>query len=48
VVQGGGRFLDDCMSGDRVVVFVLFVFGGRNGDKFLHADGSGTFLSFQV
>jgi hypothetical protein len=33
------------MSGDRVV-FVLFVFGGRNGDKFL-ADGREPFFLFR-
>jgi hypothetical protein len=42
VVRGGGRFLDDCMNGD-CVVFVLFVFGGRNGDKSL-ADGREPFF----
>jgi hypothetical protein len=45
VVRGGGRFLAECMSGDRVV-FVLFVFGGRNGDKFL-ADGREPFFLFR-
>jgi hypothetical protein len=45
VVQGGSRFLDDCMS-VNCVVFVLFVFGGQNGDKFL-ADGREPFFLFR-